>query len=161
MNKVIHLWVLLTSTFFHQKLTVFVMSKNTEKKLHFDIFFIIRLTFFSVHDISKKSLSPDLTYIADVIIWPRFSKPSISTREVIISGFDQKSRFFEGSCRFKYNNFGLVLDIALTFYGKEEKESELHVRVFWRLISSFRAVTGEQLVGGDFLPQPFPYPECG
>ena len=134
MNKVIHLWVLLTSTFFHQKLTVFVMSKNTEKKLHFDIFFIIRLTFFSVHDISKKSLSPDLTYIADVIIWPRFSKPSISTREVIISGFDQKRQFFESSCRFKYNNFGLVLDIALTFYGKEEKGSELQVTVFWRLI---------------------------
>ena len=128
------------------------MSKNTEKKLHFDIFFIIRLTFFSVHDISKKSLSPDLTYIADVIIWPRFSKPSISTREVIISGFDQKSRFFEGSCCFKYNNFGLVLDIALTFYGKEEKGSELQVTVFWRLISSFRVVTGEQLIGGDFLP---------
>lgn len=134
MNKVIHLWVLLTSTFFHQKLTVFVMSKNTEKKLHFDIFFIIRLTFFSVHDISKKSLSPDLTYIADVIIWPRFSKPSISTTEVIISGFDQKRQFFESSCRFKYNNFGLVLDIALTFYGKEEKGSELQVTVFWRLI---------------------------
>ena len=136
-------------------------QKIQKKKIHFDIFFIIRLTFFSVHDISKKNLSPDLTYIADVIIWPRSSKPSISTREVIISGFDQKSQFFEGSCRFKYNNFGLVLDIALTFYGKEEKGSELQVRVFWRLISSFKAVTGEQLVGGNFLPQPFPYPECG
>ena len=161
MNKVIHLWVLLTSTFFHQKLTVFVMSKKTEKKITFWYILHNTFAFFLCTWHQQKNLSPDLTYIADVIIWPRFSKPSISTREVIISGFDQKSRFFEGSCCFKYNNFGLVLDIALTFYGKEEKGSELHVRVFWRLISSFRAVTGEQLVGGDFLPQPFPYPECG
>ena len=49
-------------------------------------------------DVTDKILSSDSNYIADVSLWPRFDKCSISMREVIITsilqGFDQKKRFF-------------------------------------------------------------------
>ena len=51
-------------------------------------------------DVTDKILSSDSNYIADVSLWPRFDKCSISMREVIITsilqGFDQKKRFFVG-----------------------------------------------------------------
>ena len=38
-----------------------------------------------VHDVTNKLLSRDSNYIVDVVIWPKFSNPSISMREVIIA----------------------------------------------------------------------------
>ena len=38
-----------------------------------------------VHDVTNKILSPDLNYIVDVVMWPKFDNFSISMREVIIS----------------------------------------------------------------------------
>ena len=54
----------------------------------------------SVCDITNKILSPDSSYIVDVFMWPKFSYPSISMREVIITSilyeFDLKKQFFWG-----------------------------------------------------------------
>ena len=38
-----------------------------------------------VHDVTNKILSPDLNYIVDVVMWPKFDNFSISMREVIIT----------------------------------------------------------------------------
>ena len=38
-----------------------------------------------VHDVTNKILSPDLNYIVDVVMWPKFNNFSISMREVIIT----------------------------------------------------------------------------
>ena len=45
----------------------------------------------SVHDLTKKILSHDTSYIADVIMWPKFGNSSIFIIEVIIllQGSDQ------------------------------------------------------------------------
>ena len=37
-----------------------------------------------VHDVTNEILSSDSNYIIDVVMWPKFGNPSISTREVII-----------------------------------------------------------------------------
>ena len=37
------------------------------------------------HDVTNKILSPDLNYIVDVVMWPKFDNFSISMREVIIT----------------------------------------------------------------------------
>ena len=41
----------------------------------------------SVYDITNKILSRDLIYIVNVVMWPKFGKPSSSMREVIITFF--------------------------------------------------------------------------
>ena len=47
--------------------------------------------------VTNKFLSRDLSYIMDVIMWPKFGNSSISMRKVIITsilqGFDQKNHF--------------------------------------------------------------------
>ena len=37
------------------------------------------------HDVTNKILLPDLNYIVDVVMWPKFDNFSISMREVIIT----------------------------------------------------------------------------
>ena len=37
-----------------------------------------------VHDVTSKILSCDSNYIVNVVMWPKFDNPGISTREVII-----------------------------------------------------------------------------
>ena len=39
----------------------------------------------SVHDVTNKILSCGLSYIADVVMWRKFSNSSISMREVILT----------------------------------------------------------------------------
>ena len=49
--------------------------------------------------------------------------------------------------------------MALNFYtsvAKGIKTKNLKVRKFWGLIPAFLEVTGEKLVGGDFLASPHP-----
>ena len=41
----------------------------------------------SVYDVTNKILSRDLIYIVNVVMWPKFGKPSTSMREVIITFF--------------------------------------------------------------------------
>ena len=54
----------------------------------------------SGNDITNKVLSRDSNYFVNVVIWPKFDKPNISIREVIIKlilqDFEQKNQFFEG-----------------------------------------------------------------
>ena len=38
-----------------------------------------------VHDVTNKILSRDSSYIADVVMWPKFGNSSLSMREVIIT----------------------------------------------------------------------------
>ena len=56
----------------------------------------------------------------------------------------RKTTFFEGWSWFKFNNLGLALGMTLQFVAKELK---LKVRMFWWLILTFVAVTGEKLIG--------------
>ena len=55
---------------------------------------------------------------------------------------------------FKFNNLGLALGIALTFYSSVTKELKLKFGKFWGLVLVFAEVTGEKLVGGLFAPNP-------
>ena len=79
-------------------------------------------------------------------------------REVIItsilSGFGQKKQIFEGCSRFKFNNLGLALGMALKFYTSEAKGLKLKIRKFWGIIPMFAEVTEKKLEGGAFLPPP-------
>ena len=54
----------------------------------------------SFGDVINKVLSGDSNYIVDVFMWPKFGNCSTSVTEVIttsiLSGFDQKNRFFWG-----------------------------------------------------------------
>ena len=81
---------------------------------------------------------------------------SISMREVIIisilSGFDQKTHFFEGRSWFNFNSLGLALCMSLKFYNRVVKGLKLKVRRFCWLIPTFVEVTGGKLVGGPFAP---------
>ena len=83
-------------------------------------------------------------------------------REVIIisilSGFDQKTHFFEGWSWFKFNSLGLALGMGLKFYTRVVKGLKLKVRKFWWLIPTFVEVTGEKLVGEEGLFGPY-HPE--
>ena len=109
----------------------------------------------SFHKVTKKILSRDSNYIVAVVMWPKFSNSSISIREVIITsflqGYGQKNQFYEGWSWFKFNNLGLIKGMALKFYRNLAKGLKLKVRKFWRLIHTFREVTGEKLVGSAFL----------
>ena len=39
----------------------------------------------SAHDVTSKTLSRDLYFMVDVVMWPNFGDSSTSTRQVIIS----------------------------------------------------------------------------
>ena len=58
-------------------------------------------------------------------MWPRFSNSRISTRKVgitsILYRFDQKNHFFERRSWLKFNNLGLTLAMAWTFYASTAK----------------------------------------
>ena len=74
----------------------------------------------------------------------------------ILSGFDQKNRFF---CWFKFNNLALILGTSLKFYTSMEKGLKLKVRKFLGLIPTSVEVTGEKLVEGTLFPSPSPHRE--
>ena len=40
-----------------------------------------------LHDVNRKFLSPDSSYIVDLVIWPMFYDSSTSMREVILTPF--------------------------------------------------------------------------
>ena len=50
----------------------------------------------------------------------------------------------------KFNNLGLALGMALTFYTSVTKGLKLKVRKFQGPVLTFVEVTGEKLVGGIF-----------
>ena len=54
----------------------------------------------SGNDITNKILSRDSNYFVDVVLWPKFDKPNISIREVIItsilSTLNRKTNFLRG-----------------------------------------------------------------
>ena len=91
-----------------------------------------------------------------MIIGPKFGNSSIFMGEVtitsILSGFDQKSHFFERCSWFKFNNFRLALGMAFKLYTNVVKGLKLKSRTFWRLISTLVEVKREKLVGGLFVP---------
>ena len=100
-------WVLLTSTFFHKKSTIFAISRNTDidcilKNMVEILMMLTKLAtldllkikvfgnkvydvIFFVHDPNSKVLSCDSIYIVNVAMWAKFSNPSISMRVVIIT----------------------------------------------------------------------------
>ena len=53
-----------------------------------------------VDGVTNKFISRDSNCIVDLLMWPKFGNSSISLRELIttsiLSGFDQKNRFFWG-----------------------------------------------------------------
>ena len=109
----------------------------------------------SVHNVTNKILSHDMSNILDVVMWPKFDNPSVSMRKVFITsilyGFDQKKQFFEGCCWFKFNNLGLALCMTLKFYrtvakGLSDKrvKTKTHkvLEVNFYLCRSYRGKTG-------------------
>ena len=67
----------------------------------------------------------------------------------------RKTNFFQGWSWFMFNNFGLALDMALTFDTSVAKTSKLKLKKFCGPIVMFVEVTGLKLVGGGyFLPPP-------
>ena len=66
----------------------------------------------------------------------------------------RKIAFFEGYSRFKFNNLGLALAMALKFYTSLAKGLKLKVRKFCGKITTFLEVTVKKLVGGAFLVPP-------
>ena len=85
-------------------------------------------------------------------------------REVIITsilyGFDKKINFIEGCFRFKFNDLGPAVGMALRFYSSMVKGLKLEVRKFWRLNLAFVGVSVEKLVEYfASLPPPASHPE--
>ena len=79
----------------------------------------------------------------------------------ILSGLDQKNHLFEEQSWSKFNNLGLALGIALTFFSSMAKGLKLKVRNFGGLVPTFVEVTREKQVGSLFEPHPppsAPYP---
>ena len=74
----------------------------------------------SVYDVTDKISSRESSFTVDKIMWPKFGNCSISMREVIVTQFckdlTRKRVSFKGWSRFRFNNFGLALNIALQFY---------------------------------------------
>ena len=68
----------------------------------------------------------------------------------------QEITFFEGWSWFKLIFLGLALGKNLKFYTSLSKGLRLKVRKILGLISTFVEVTGEKLIGGDFLPPTHP-----
>ena len=79
----------------------------------------------SAHDVTNKIISCDSDYIVDMVMWPKFGNSSISIRQVIITlilkRLDKEKHFFEGWSWSKFNNLGLTLGMALTFYTSVAK----------------------------------------
>ena len=88
----------------------------------------------SVCDVTKKFLSRDLNYIVDVVcdqslvtsafLWEELSEPQF------YKDLTRKTSFFEGCSWLKFNNLGLALGMALTFYTIVTKGLKLKVRKF-------------------------------
>ena len=76
----------------------------------------------------------------------------------ILSGLDQKNHLFEEQSWSKFNNLGLALGIALTFFSSMAKGLKLKVRNFRGLVPTFVEVTREKQVGSLFEPHPPPPP---
>ena len=66
----------------------------------------------------------------------------------------RKTGLFEGWSWFKFNNLGLALDMAFSFYTSVAKGLELKVSRFCGKIPGFAEVTEEKLVGALFVPAP-------
>ena len=108
-----------------------------------------------IYDVTNIILLRGSNYTVDVIMWPKFGYSSISIKEVIINsillkGFDQKNRSW-----FKFNDWGVALGIALTFYTSVAKELKLKLKECWRLNPTFVEVTWEKQLNE---PSPFPHP---
>ena len=96
-------------------------------------------------DVTNKISLRDSNSIADLFMWKKFGNSSTSMEEVIttliLQGFDQKNRFFEGWSWLKFNNLGLAQSTNLKFYIS---------------LPTFVEVTGGKLVGGLFATLPRP-----
>ena len=68
----------------------------------------------------------------------------------ILQGFGLEKPIFEGCSGFELNNLELAYGMPSKCYTNVAKCSELKIRKFFRLISTFAKVTGEKLVGGFF-----------
>ena len=106
------------------------------------------------HDITKKVLSRNSNYIIAVFMWPKFVNSNISMKSYYNLNFIRiwpEKPFFEGCSWFKFNNLGLVLDMALLqFYTsvanwwvkiKSHKVFEANSYV----CKSYRRKTGKEL----------------
>ena len=104
-----------------------------------------------VPNIINKVLSRDLSYIIEVVMWPKFGKSNISMREDIIISisleFDQKKQFFQEWSWFKFNSLGLALSLNSKLFISVAKGLKLKVWNFWELNPTFAEPTGEKLVG--------------
>ena len=78
----------------------------------------------------QQTLSSESSYNVDVIMWPKFGNSSVSMREVaitsIFTNLTEKTKFFEGSTWFNFNNLGLAVYMTLKFVSKGLK---LKVRI--------------------------------
>ena len=96
-------------------------------------------------DVTNKISLRDSNSIVDLFMWKKFGNSSTSMKEVIttliLQGFDQKNRFFEGWSWLKFNNLGLAQSTNLKFYIS---------------LPTFVEVTGEKLVGVFLPPSPAP-----
>ena len=112
----------------------------------------------SVNGVTSKTLSRDLNYIVDVVMWPKFGNSSISMREFIInqslSRFDPKKHLFEEWSWFNFNNLGLTQGTNLKFYTNVAKGLKLKVKKFLGLIPTLIEVKGKKLVVGPFWVPP-------
>ena len=90
----------------------------------------------------------DQSLLAVAFLWEKLSKPQF------YKDLAKKTIFFEVWSRFKFNNLGLALGMALNIYTSVGKGLKLKVRKFWELIHAFVEVTGEKLVEGVFAPPP-------
>ena len=108
------------------------------------------LNFF--HNANRKILSPDSSYIVDLVIWPTFYNSSISMREVILTPFykdlNRKASFFWGVL--------LVFKGCLEILQQYEKLIKTKHQKVFRLFLSFTEVTGEKLIWCVFLT-PLPH----
>ena len=82
-----------------------------------------------------------LVFISEKLSWTRFYRDLI-----------RKITFLERRSRFKFNNLGLALGMALKLYGSVAKRLKLKLRKFLGPILTFVEVTGDQLVGDPFCP---------
>ena len=104
-----------------------------------------------LHDVNRKFLSPDSSYIVDLVIWPTFYDSSTSMREVILTPFykdlNGKGFFFQKCSWFSHS--------ALKFYTSMKNRIKTKRNKVFRLILTFVEVTGGKLVRCVFLT-PFP-----
>ena len=92
--------------------------------------------------------SCDQSLVTVAFLWQKLSQPQF------YKDLTRKTAFFEGWSWFRFNILGLALSTNLKFYTNGPKGLKLKFRKFWGLIPAFVEVTGEKLVGRDFLPPP-------